>query len=89
MSENILFLTGVQLEQFFAADSAAGKTVVLFDYKESLKKCDELGKIKPENIFDCKLACYIYDPALDCSTLEKCANSLSNFINFYKMNASL
>ena len=71
-----LLLTAEQLEQPFDASAAAGKTVVLFDYKESLKKSESLRNIAPENIFDCKLACYIYDPALDCSTLEKCASSL-------------
>ena len=64
------------LKKPFSLEETDGRTVVLFDYKELLKKSDAVWLINMENIFDCKLACYIFDPALDTSSLEKCAISL-------------
>ena len=64
------------LKKPFSLEETDGRTVVLFDYKELLKKSDAVWQINMENIFDCKLACYIFDPALDTSSLEKCAISL-------------
>ena len=63
-------------EKTFASGYAADKKVLLFDYKAMLKKFDCLAQISTENIFDCKLACYLTDSSLDCSSLEKSAASL-------------
>ena len=89
MPENICCLT-VKENQLFSSDfsvenpqekhldikDADGRIIVLWDYKELLKKFEVVSQINIENIFDCKLACYVFDPALDTSGMEKCAASL-------------
>ena len=64
------------VEKTFDLQAVNGKTAVVFDCKELLKKHEELTQISIENIFDCKLAAYISDPAVDCSSVEKCAAAL-------------
>ena len=75
-----LFLTDFSVEppqeKLFDIKALGNKTAVLFDYKDLLKKFEEISQINIENIFDCKLACYVSDPALDTSCIEKCAASL-------------
>ena len=60
----------------FELQAVTDKTAVVFDCKELLKKYEDLSQISIENIFDCKLAAYIFDPAVDCSSVEKCAAAL-------------
>ena len=64
------------VEKTFDLQAVNGRTAVVFDCKELLKKHEELTQISIENIFDCKLAAYISDPAVDCSSVEKCAAAL-------------
>ena len=52
---------------------AADKRIVIFDYKKSLHLYPQLAQIDVAKIFDVKLACYISDPACDCSTVAACA----------------
>ncbi|MBO5924075.1 MAG: DNA polymerase I [Lentisphaeria bacterium] len=87
MAENVSVLT-VKDDQLLCTDfpgkavagadfsRLAGRTIAVFDYKALLNEFEDISQLPVENIFDCKLACNLYDPALDCSCASSCAAAL-------------
>ena len=59
-----------------ALADVSGSTIAVFDYKMLYKEYENISALPLEDIFDCKLACNLYDSSLDCSSINACAQAL-------------